>query len=67
MGFWIEGQQEGVSIEGMLISDNSLGRVETPFSGTRTSEGISVSFDTLHATDGEEVQLIGTITASMLQ
>ena len=67
MGFWIEGQQTGTLVEGLLISDNSLGRAETPFSGTRSADGFNLSFDELHAADGEEVQLIGTITASMVQ
>ena len=36
MGFLIEGQQTDTAIDGLLISDNALGRVETPFTGRAT-------------------------------
>ena len=67
MGFLIEGQQTDTAIEGLLISDNSLGRVETPFTGTRDETTVSLTFDTVHETDGESVQLIGTITGTVGQ
>lgn len=67
MGFLIEGQQTDAAIEGLLISDNALGRVETPFTGTRDETTVSLTFDTVHETDGEAVQLIGTITGTVAQ
>lgn len=65
MGFLIEGQQSGAAIEGLLISDNSLGRVETPFTGSRDETAVVLDFDTVHETDGESVRLLGTITGTV--
>ena len=67
MGFLIEGQQTDTAIEGLLISDNALGRVETPFTGTRDETTVSLTFDKVHETDGESVQLLGTITGTVAQ
>ena len=67
MGFLIEGQQTDTAIDGLLISDNALGRVETPFTGTRDETTVSLTFDTVHETDGESVQLLGTITVTVAQ
>jgi len=66
LGFDIEGTQEGETVSGLLISENALGRAETPFNGTRTEAGLALNFDTTHATDGESVQLTGTISASVV-
>ena len=67
MGFLIEGQQTDTAVEGLLISDNALGRVETPFTGTRNDATVELTFDTVHETDGESVQLLGTITVMVVQ
>jgi hypothetical protein len=41
--------------------------VETPFSGSRDNNGLSLSFDTTHEADGEAVRLFGSITASLVR
>ena len=67
MNFQIEGQQTDSAIEGQLISDVGDDRVETPFTGTRDETSISLTFDTVHETDGESVQLLGTIDGTVDQ
>ncbi len=67
LGFDLEGQQTDLALRGVLISESATDRVETPFSGSRDNNGLSLSFDTTHEADGEAVRLFGSITASLVR
>ncbi|MAY79455.1 MAG: hypothetical protein CL930_01580 [Deltaproteobacteria bacterium] len=62
MGFFIEGLQEDQLVSGNLVAENETDRVETPFSGTRTDDGVELSFDATHVNEGEQLRIVGTIS-----
>ena len=65
LGFILEGQQNGLSLDGLLIFESSADRVETPFSGTRDDTRVQLAFDATHIDGAEQVRLFGTITAML--
>lgn len=60
-GFAIEGSQDGSALSGLLVSESSAGRAETPFSGPLQEPETVLSFDHTHAADGESLRLVGTV------
>ena len=65
MGFFIEGVQEDRLVTGNLVAENETDRVETPFTGTRTDEGVELSFDTTHINEGEQLRIVGTVSVAL--
>jgi hypothetical protein len=62
MGFYIEGVQDDQLVSGNLVAENDTDRVETPFLGTRTDDGVEVSFDSTHIDGEEQLRIVGTIS-----
>ena len=67
MGFFVQGSQDDRAVTGNLVAENATDRVETPFTGTRSDEAVTVEFDTTHENEGEQVRLIGTFTATVVE
>ena len=65
--YLIEGVQADTDVSGDLVAENETDRVETPFRGTRDADGVVVTFDTVHESAGQQVRLVGTITATAVE